>query len=58
MNNNAIARKMAEFGKREAVALGLLQRVHDERCAFLQSLIPQAGLDSEVTTLATEPKDP
>ena len=55
--NDQIARRMAQFGRREAKALGALERVHQERCEYLQSLMPDAGLSNDVTAFSVAPKD-
>ena len=62
--NNQIARQMAQFGRREAKALGALERaqtalerVHKERCEYLQSLMDGADLSGDVTTFSVAPKD-
>lgn len=59
MDNNAIAHKLAAFGKREKAALARLQRIHEERCAFLCDMAqsPAAGLDGGVVATVIEPKD-
>lgn len=55
--NDQIARRMAQFGRREAKAMGALERVQNERCAYLQSLMPEAGLSDDATAFSVAPKD-
>jgi hypothetical protein len=57
MDNDAIARKLAGFGRRKARHLAALQQVHLEECEFLCSLIPDAKLSPEVVALSVAPKD-
>jgi hypothetical protein len=55
--HDQIARKMAQFGRREAKAMGALERVQNQRCAYLQSLMSDANLSDDVTALGVAPKD-
>jgi hypothetical protein len=48
---------MAQFGRREAKAMGALERVQGERCAYLQSLMQHASLSDDVTAFSVAPKD-
>lgn len=57
MNNNAIAKKMAAFGQREAAAMRQLAKVQQDRCEFLSGLVPDAGLDDETVAASVAPKD-
>jgi hypothetical protein len=56
-NHDQIARRMAQFGRREAKAMGALERVQEERCAYLQSLMQHASLSDDVTAFSVAPKD-
>lgn len=55
--NDQIARKLAQFGRREARALAALRQVQEERCDYLQGLMPDAGLSDDVTAFSVAPKD-
>ena len=55
--NDQIARKMAQFGRREARLLAALREVQEDRCEYLQSLMPDAGLSDDVTAFGVAPKD-
>lgn len=57
MNNNEIAAKLADFGRREARALKALNKVHRQRCEFLSGLACNAGLDPEVEAQSVAPKE-
>lgn len=71
MDLNPIAQKLAAYGREEAAALAMIERttkrlraIHEDRCAFLQSLTKMplpAGMQplSDATiALAVAPKDP
>ena len=55
--HDQIARKMAQFGRREAKAMGALERVQNERCAYLQSLMQHASLSPDIVAFGVAPKD-
>jgi len=59
MDNNALARRLIALGKREHALLAKLGEVAAERCALLREVAcnPSAGLDGDIATLATAPKD-
>jgi hypothetical protein len=56
-SHDQIARKMAQFGRREARATAALRQVQEERCEYLQSLMPEAQLSDDVTAFSVAPKD-
>lgn len=57
MDRNEIARKMSDFGRREARAMKMLAKVQEERCKFLCGLAPNAGLAPSVQAQSVAPKD-
>ena len=66
MDTNAIARKLAAYGREEAAALRMLERaksrlhaIHAQRCDFLQTVakLPDANLDGDVIAYVVVPKD-
>lgn len=57
MDKNEVAKTLAKLGKQEAKLMAKLAEVQAERCAFLQSLVPDADLDPEVVAFSVAPKD-
>ncbi len=66
MDTNAIARKLASFGREEAAALRMMDRaklrlevIAAQRCDFLQTVasLPDAGLDDETAAYVVRPKE-
>jgi len=57
MDGNAIAKKLAAFGQKEAALMRQLAKVQADRCEFLTGLAPDAGLDDDAMAAASAPKD-
>lgn len=62
MTNNESARRLAEIGREEHRLMHELRLLQRERCQILRKGLDchsaDLGISAEVTTLATEPKEP
>lgn len=57
MDNNAIAKELAELGQEEARLMRKLAKVQAKRCKLLTSCIDEAGLDDGTASAARARKD-